>query len=144
MFSEMVADLGQGRLPEKIALRQRFDMAMIKKMGVVLLPPAFWTEDPKINPRVEHLFWASLLLLDRERMDLALAVLATEQAEHVRSMALPQELPGQARDLVRRLLEQIGDERLRESLRRELQQAVPEWLEEAAALGRSERVGHGY
>ena len=62
-------------------LRRRLDMAMTKKMGIVRLPPAFWPADPKINPRADHLFWASLLLLDRQRIDLALAVLAAEQAE---------------------------------------------------------------
>ena len=145
MFSEMVAELARGRLPDKNSLRQRFDMAMTKKMGILRLPPAFWMDDPKINPRADHLFWASLLLLDRERMDLALAVLAAEQAERQRSPSPDQqELAGQARELLRHLLAVIGDEQLRQSFRHGLERIVPEWLESETGEGGRKRAGHGH
>lgn len=145
MFSEMVAGLARGRMPDKSRLRQRFDMAMTKKMGILRLPSAFWMDDPKINPRADHLFWASLLLLDRERMELARAVLAAEQAERRRSVVPDQEeLAGQARELLRHLLVLIGDEQSRESLRRDLERIVPEWLEPEAGDGRRTRIGHGH
>lgn len=129
MFSEMVAGLALGQLPDEGLLRRRFDMAMTKKMGIVRLPPALWPGDPKINPRADHLFWASLLLRDRQRIDLALAVLAAEQAERLRSASADQEgLAGEARKLLQRLFAQIGDAQLREAFRGELARTVPEWL----------------
>lgn len=134
MFSEMVADLAHGRFPDPSALGRRFDMAMTKKMGIVRLPSAFWMKDPKINPRAEHLFWAALLLLDRERVELALAVLAAEQAERRRSASPDQqELADQVRDLLRRLLAHIGDAQLRRRFRGELRRTMPPWL--AADVG---------
>ena len=145
MFAEMVAELARGRLPDKSRLRQRFDMAMTKKMGILRLPPAFWMDDPKINPRAEHLFWASLLLLDRERVDLALGVLAAEQAERGRS-AVPnqEELAGRVRELLRHLLVVIGDEHLRASFRHGLERIVPEWLESEAGNDRRTGADHGH
>jgi N-acetylglutamate synthase-like GNAT family acetyltransferase len=66
-------------------------------------------------------------------MELALGVLALEQAEQARSFFLVQEsATGQARELLQRLLAQIGDEQLREAFRCELRRTVPEWLAEDA------------
>jgi hypothetical protein len=145
MFSEMVAGLARGLLPDEGLLRRRFDMAMTKKMGIIRLPPPFWPRDPKINPRADHLFWASLLLLDRQRIDLALAVLAAEQAERLRSSSLDGEgLAGEARELRQRLFAQIGDERLRQAFRRKLGRAVPEWLPEEAPGAEKLREEHGH
>jgi hypothetical protein len=145
MFSEMVAGLARGRLPDEGLLRRRFDMAMTKKMGIVRLPPAFWPGDPKINPRADHLFWASLLLLDRQRIDLSLAVLAAEKAERLRTAAPdPEGLAGEARELLQRLLGQIGDEQLREAFRCKLARTVPEWLPGEAMGAEKEREVHGH
>ena len=145
MFAEMVAGLAQGRLPAAASLRQRFDMALTKKMGVVRLPPAFWPEDPKINPRTAHLFWAALLLQDRERMDLALAALAAEQAARTPA-ALPDHagLAGQARELLQQLLAVIGDPGRREELRRDLRRAVPEWLADGPDSAGEKGKEYGY
>ena len=81
MFTNIFAALEQGKLPDSELLQRLFDLAMTKKLGVVKLPPAFWMQDPKINPRADHLLQAALLLEDRERCDLAVSVLAVEHAE---------------------------------------------------------------
>jgi hypothetical protein len=131
MFSEMVRELEEGKVPAAAPLRQRFDMAMTKKMGIVRLPAAFWMADPKINPPAGHLFWASLLLLDRPRIELALAVLAAEGVERDRSFVPTTEaMAGKARGMLQGLLAAIADEQVRENFRRQLQRVVPEWLDE--------------
>ena len=81
MFTEILNDLERGKVPDLHLLGRRFDLAMTKKLGVIKLPPAFWMQDPKINPRSDHLLLAALLLGDRERWDLALSALAVEIAE---------------------------------------------------------------
>ena len=58
MFSEMITNLKQGKMPDPVGMAKRFDFALTKKLGIVKLPPAFWMSDPKINPRTDHLFWA--------------------------------------------------------------------------------------
>ena len=65
-------------------LRKRFDPAMTKKLAVIKLPPSFWMQDPKINPRADHLLWAALLLDDPERAALAFSAMAVEHEERCR------------------------------------------------------------
>jgi len=62
MFSDVFAAIQKNKIPDPSMLQKRFDFAMTKKMGVIKLPPPFWMQDPKINPRADHLFWAALLL----------------------------------------------------------------------------------
>ncbi len=62
-------------------LGRLFDLAMTKKLAVIKLPPSFWMQDPKINPRADHLYWAALILGDTERAGLAVSALAVEH-EH--------------------------------------------------------------
>jgi len=62
-------------------LGRLFDLAMTKKLAVIKLPPSFWMQDPKINPRADHLYWTALLLGDTERAALAVSALAVEH-EH--------------------------------------------------------------
>lgn len=81
MFTEMLTGLEKGVLPDSVLLRKRFDVAMTKKLGVVKLPPAFWMQDPKINPRADHLLWAALLLGNRDCVEMARTVIAAELAE---------------------------------------------------------------
>ena len=81
MFTQIFAALEQGEAPDIELLGRRFDLAMTKKLGVVKLPPAFWMQDTKINPRADHLLQAALLLGDRERCDMAVSVLAVENIE---------------------------------------------------------------
>ncbi|HHD57348.1 MAG TPA: hypothetical protein ENK89_06715, partial [Desulfobulbaceae bacterium] len=65
-------------------LRKRFDPAITKKLAVIKLPPSFWMQDPKINPRADHLLWAALLLDDEDRAALAFSAMAVEHEERQR------------------------------------------------------------
>ncbi len=81
MFTEFFDEIGRGNTVDPDRLKRLFDIAMTKKLGVVKLPPSFWMQDPKINPRVDHLLWAALLLDDGERLSLAVSALAVEHDE---------------------------------------------------------------
>ena len=94
MFTQIFAALEQGEAPDLELLQRHFDLAMTKKLGVVKLPPAFWMQDSKINPRADHLLQAALLLGDRERCDLAVSVLAVETAEKKTDQTLKQIVQG--------------------------------------------------
>ena len=111
-------------------LQKRYDFAMTKKLGIVKLPPAFWMHDPKINPRSDHLFWAALFLKDRNRIDMALSVIAVELAEttSVKGNDCRQRVDDKARELVEELLEQFSDVGVRQELVLELRMLIPEWL----------------
>lgn len=123
----MIAALHNKEMPEPATLLKRYDFAMIKKLGIIKLPPAFWMRDPKINPRSDHLFWAALLLKDRKRIDMALSIMAVEQAETT-SMdgdECRQKVVGMAAELIEELLEQFADTTLRRQFARELPRLVP-------------------
>ena len=94
MFTQIFAALEQGEAPDFELLQRYFDLAMTKKIGVVKLPPAFWMQDSKINPRADHLLQAALLLGDRERCDLAVSVLALEISEQKTDQTLRQIVQG--------------------------------------------------
>ncbi len=79
-------------------LRKRFDPAMTKKLAVIKLPPSFWMQDPKINPRADHLLWAALLLDDPDRAALAFSAMAVEHEERQRKQAAD-DAPGLAEAL---------------------------------------------
>ncbi len=81
VFSELFDEVARGNTVAPDQLRRIFDIAITKKLGVVKLPPSFWMQDPKINPRVDHLLWAALLLDDGERVALAFSALAVEHEE---------------------------------------------------------------
>lgn len=103
MFTEIFAALKQGEIPDLKLLQRRFDLAMTKKLGVVKLPSAFWMQDPKINPRADHLLQAALLLGDRERCDLAMSVLAVEHLEQKNEQTLNQAVQQRAAELIEML-----------------------------------------
>jgi hypothetical protein len=132
MFSEIVLDLGRNRLPEPDSLCRRFDIAVTKKQGVVRLPPSFWVDDPKINPRTDHLFWAALLTGDLQRIELAMAVINSEILEmnKVRPADQQQELADQIHRLIVQFFERIPDRKLRREIRQALYPVIPEWLDE--------------
>ncbi|RUM39768.1 MAG: hypothetical protein DSY57_00715 [Desulfobulbus sp.] len=103
-------------------LRKRFDPAMTKKLAVIKLPPSFWMQDPKINPRADHLLWAALLLDDPDRAALAFSAMAVEHEERQRKQAAG-DAPGLAEALeaaVHDLLQLIPKEnhKLRSRIRR--------------------------
>jgi len=130
MFSEMLAAIQSNRMPDPGTLRKRFDFAMTKKLGILKLPPAYWMRDPKINPRADHLFWAALLLKDRERIDLSLSVIVAELEETKPSKSGENRVQDdkQAQKLVEELLEQFSDVKVRKQLVQDLRQLVPEML----------------
>ncbi|MDW7773283.1 MAG: hypothetical protein SCH71_10375 [Desulfobulbaceae bacterium] len=132
MFTEMIADLNHSIMPEPVNLAKRFDFAMTKKLGVVKLPSSFWSQDPKINPRADHLLWAALLLGDRERIDLALSVIAVEGVE--RNSPVCGCRHGQetnVRGIIDNFFRQIPDIAVRRNMRSELCRIIPEWLEDS-------------
>lgn len=130
MFSEMMATIRQNQLPDASALQKRFDYAMTKKLGVLNLPPAFWMQDPKINPPVIELFWAALLLRDRERIDMAMAVLDEEMNKSSQGKIRQSgaELKKRARQLTEELLQMLSNTELRTRLRQELAMIIPDVL----------------
>ena len=134
MFSEMIAAVNNNEAPELVSLQKRFDFALTKKLGIVKLPPAFWMQDPKINPRSDHLFWAALLLKDRNRIDMALSVIAVELTEAIslKGDECRQRVENKAYELVEELLEQFSDVDVRQQFKLELHELVPEWFELAS------------
>jgi len=130
MFSGMVHELVSGRKPESGLLEKRFDAAMTKKLGIVKLPPAFWMRDPKINPRADHLFWASLLIGDRQRVDLAISVIAAELEVNSRGkkINLQRELVSTVQVLVGNLLDTMSDTVLRRELEYGIHGILPEFF----------------
>ena len=109
-------------------LKKRFDPAMTKKLAVIKLPPSFWMQDPKINPRADHLLWAALLLDDPERAALAFSAMAVEHEEHQREQTAD-DAPGAAEALeaVHDLLQLIPkeDHELRSRIRRLARRIIP-------------------
>jgi len=132
MFSEMIADLNRSKMPDPAILATRFDFAMIKKMGIVRLPPAFRMQDPKINPRSEHLFWAALLLMDRSRVETALSIIAVELTENSATKKKDCQilLERKIGEMVDGLLMEISDPVQRMDFRKGILQVFPEWQKE--------------
>ncbi len=81
MFSGMIEDLRNGKIPDPALLRGRCHAAVTKKLAFVRLPPTYWENDPKRNPESSHLFWAVLLLKDRDMLDIVKGIILMEQAE---------------------------------------------------------------
>jgi len=81
MFSEMLADISQGSLPDNGPLRGRFRAALTKKLALVSQPPTYWESDPKRNPDTEHLLWAVLLLHEPDLFEVVKGIILMEQAE---------------------------------------------------------------
>ena len=128
MFSEMIEDLNRSNMPDPAALAKRFDFALTKKMGVIKLPPAFWMSDAKINPRSEHLLWAAMLLLDRERIDSALSVMAVEFSETSSAKDGNEiSLNIVIAEAISRLFKQMPDASLRHEFAGRLKMVLPEY-----------------
>ena len=129
MFTEMIREIKEGARPEVGLLARRFDAAMTKKLGVVRLPPQFWTQDSKINPRADHLFWAALLIGDRQRVDLAVSVIAAElEARATGSEDMQKELGRAVRRLAGALLELVSDAAWHRELEEVLITMVPAYF----------------
>jgi len=131
MFSVMVEELTRGIKPDTGPLKKRFDAAMTKKLAVVKLPPAFWTLDPKINPRADHLFWASLLIGDRQRVELSISVIAAELEQNSKILHgdLQQDLAALIQRSICDFLDTINNTLYRQKLERETGELVQEYFQ---------------
>lgn len=87
MFSEMIRDLKNGKLPEVSPLKKRLQFAITKKLGVIKQPYLFWPSDPKQNPPATHILWAALILDDNENVRLAADILMQEHHERMAAKA---------------------------------------------------------
>jgi hypothetical protein len=85
MFGPIISDLKNGILPDNNLLRQRFEAALIKKMGVIRTPYSFWPADTKINPHAKQLLWAAILLQDKEKFEIVRAIISSELEEKLRA-----------------------------------------------------------
>ena len=88
MFDQMVSDLKDGIIPEDYPLRNRFETAIIKKIGVIRTPYSFWPADRKINPPTKELLWAAILLHDIENYRKIEAIISSELEEKRRAKVL--------------------------------------------------------
>jgi len=88
MFDQMISDLKKGVIPDNYPLRNRFETAMVKKMGVIRTPYSFWPADRKINPSTKELLWAAILLHDNENYRIIEAILSSELEEKQRARGL--------------------------------------------------------
>ena len=88
MFEQMVSDLKNEKLPESTLLRNRFEAALVKKLGVIRTPYSFWPADRKINPSTKELLWAAVLLHDKENYRMIEAVILSELEEKMRAKGL--------------------------------------------------------
>ena len=100
------------------------------------MPAAFWMNDPKINPRSDHLFWAALLTLDRQRIERSLAVIAAEITEKSKpgSPALQEVMAATVHHLIDQFFDQIEDDKVCRKLRERLLKIIPEWMNPEALM----------
>lgn len=99
MFDQMVSDLKNGIIPESSLLRRRFEVALIKKIGVIRTPYTFWPADKKINPSAKELLWAAILLQDKENYKIVEAIISSELEEQQRTKRLQNCTGDNAREL---------------------------------------------
>ncbi len=81
MFTEMLAGLRLGQLPDFTLLRGRCHAAITKKLAFVRLPPVYWETDSKRNPDTGHLLIAVLLLNEPDMLEILKGIILMEQAE---------------------------------------------------------------
>ena len=123
MFEEMVSELKRGILPEVSILRQRFDRALVKKLGVIKTPCSFWTSDKKINPSTKELLWAAILLEDKENYMLVEGIIATEIEEKGRASGqfpAPVSGPELTETFISELLQAVPSEQFRQILQQKI------------------------
>lgn len=119
MFDEMVSLLKEAKLPPKDILKKRFDAALTKKMAILKMPHTFWQGDKKINPSIEHLLWATILLEDKENFRLVEGLALAEVYEKSKAKKDSTQLASTEETInqyLNNLLELAPDESFREIL----------------------------
>ena len=81
MFRDIIDRLAKGDKPEKRLLTRKLDAALTKKIGVLQISFLSQPADPKINPPSRQLLLVAAFLGEREKIQLALDILRTEQAQ---------------------------------------------------------------
>ncbi|MEW6428308.1 MAG: hypothetical protein AB1568_09770 [Thermodesulfobacteriota bacterium] len=93
MFRILFEMLEEGNLPDRAQLAARLRMAVVKKMGVLRMPPSAWPADSKINPSGRDLVWAAALVGDEDTVATVVQLIALELLEKGGSRR-PSSLPG--------------------------------------------------
>ena len=109
MFTQMISDLKNGKLPENNLLRKRFAAALVKKMGVIQTPYSFWPADTKINPPAKQLLWTAILLHDKENFSVVEAIISSELEEKQRAKGQPDSMEALAAKVQQRLRNYIRE-----------------------------------
>ena len=109
MFNHMVSDLKNGIIPEDYPLRNRFETALVKKIGVIRTPYSFWPADRKINPSSKELLWAAVLLHDKENYRMIEAIVSSELEEKLRAKGLPNSTSDLALKVEQTMQDYIGE-----------------------------------
>ena len=131
MFNQMVADLRNGIIPEDYPLRNRFETALVKKIGVIRTPYSFWPADRKINPSSKELLWAAVLLHDKENYRMIEAIVSSELEEKLRAKGLPNSTSDLAlkieqtmQDYIREFIELATSETFRNILQQKVDEVI--------------------
>ena len=109
MFNQMVSDLKKGIIPENYPLRNRFETALVKKIGVIRTPYSFWPADRKINPSSKELLWAAVLLHDKENYRMIEAIISSELEEKLRAKGLHNSITDIAHMVEQTMQDYIGE-----------------------------------
>jgi hypothetical protein len=126
MFADMIDLLKKGETIDLKILRNRFDRALVKKIGVINTPYSFWSSDPKINPRTKELIWAAILLEDTDNFNILKGIAITEVVEKKRASGKTNSAGTHENDnsvadgILQELLELVPDESLRHSLEKKI------------------------
>jgi len=129
MFDEMISSLKKAKLPKNDVLRNRFNAAVIKKMAVLKMPHTFWQSDNKINPAIEHLFWAAIMLEDQDNFNLVEGLAFAECQEKVRLKDNSEDLPSMeeiSAGPLKKLLDLAPEKSFRKILLEKIRKTIPE------------------
>ncbi len=74
----MISSLKNNSFHNITGLRGKLNISIIKKEAVLRLPKNFRVADPKINPRSDHMVWASVLLDDKDLFELTSSLFLTD------------------------------------------------------------------
>ena len=109
MFDQMVSNLKKGIIPEDYPLRNRFETALVKKIGVIRTPYSFWPTDRKINPSSKELLWAAVILHDKENYSTIEAIISSELEEKLRAKGLHNSINDLAHKVAQTMQDYMGE-----------------------------------